>query len=316
MSDELPDAPPVLTTGEDTEVGDGRTKRSWLRRAGVPLVALLLGGVLGGVVTDDSEQVTELETTVAARTDDVDSLEDDLDALESERERTEQELSDTESELRSTAADLDEMTEQYETAQAEVEALRLKYDPQIRAEAQQAHDAALYVGCQAAIADGSPDYSSLAGLHFDASWGGVLGVDRSDFASAIEGCAAPELAKSFRERCGATPDVELIQKDPDQHVGECYVFIVDVVQFDQATGPCGFRGAWDTTVHDWSYKYRGENGIFDAKEPCDFLAPVGPDDVIRVWATVTGGISYSTTIGGTAHGVGFEVGDAQLVVDN
>ncbi len=167
--------------------------------------------------------------------------------------------------------------------------------------------------CRRRIADSN---ASLARKHFDPSWGDVLGMEPDTFAADIEGCAAPELAKSFHERCSGTPDVEWIQKDPDQHVGECYVFVVDVTQFDQATGPCGFRGHWDTGVKDYSFKYRGENAILEADEPCDFLTPVGPDDVVRVWAEVTGGINYSTTIGGTAHGVGFDVGDAQLLVDN
>jgi hypothetical protein len=89
----------------------------------------------------------------------------------------------------------------------------------------------------------------------------------------------------------------LIAKSPDSHVGEHVIVFGYVSQFDSVTGPSSFRASLDGVRHRQTYEY-DTNAILVGRST-DQLANVVVNDQFRAEVTITGSLSYSTTMGGT-----------------
>lgn len=307
----------------NTEAPAARPKRND-RRAFV-LITLVIVALLGGLAVNNYatnqrtlDNLADARATVTALEHDKAELTTTLTGVTTERDRLVDQLDETTAALleavdtaESLASERDDALREAETAQAQTVALREQYDPAIKAERQAAHDAGIAADCDASVTAGAVRTPS-----WDDDFETLDGVTRATYETAVDACAAPVIAQGVRGRCTDPVDVEQVVRDPDAFTGDCVELVVDVVQFDQATGPCGFRAYFDTTAHRWSHDYKGDNGIFVAADPCPFLTPVGVDDVVRVWAEIRGELSYSTTMGGTSHAVSFHVVDAELITDN
>ena len=150
---------------------------------------------------------------------------------------------------------------------------------------------------------------------YEAAWRPHAG--RSDFIEDVRGCAEAERSSRRANECGGEPPVELLNRDPEQFTGQCFTVVMVIIQFDQGTGPCAFRAAFDTRPREYSFEYLGENSLVSFAAPCPELDPVGTDDVLRMPAVVLGGIDYETTMGGQATAVQFApVAGFELVQDN
>lgn len=81
-----------------------------------------------------------------------------------------------------------------------------------------------------------------------------------------------------------------------------------VTQFDSATGPCTFRA---DLSHAQAGKYDYEhNSMFTAGDglfSCDVLDDIVAEDIVQITATVTGSLSYDTSIGGSTTVPEFQV---------
>jgi len=91
-----------------------------------------------------------------------------------------------------------------------------------------------------------------------------------------------------------------IVKNPDSHVDENVIIYARITQFDSGTGPCTFRAdVSQALVGKYDYEHNSMfaagDGISDCKELDDFVA----DDLVKITATVTGSLTYDTTIGGS-----------------
>jgi hypothetical protein len=123
-------------------------------------------------------------------------------------------------------------------------------------------------------------------------------VDSKDaFVNQIAECTGPQRAARVEQECTDSPDVQLLLRDPDRLLGECFTLTVLVTQFDATTGACAFRGAFDTVAHEYSFEYVGDNAIFSALEPCPFLDDVYNDTVVDMRVVGYGATSYETTLG-------------------
>lgn len=180
----------------------------------------------------------------------------------------------------------------------------------LAAERQAGAEAACAEAVNAPLGAEATGFGSYADRAWDPDWSAV--GPRADFDRQVVDCAAPQRAVRYETECG-TPNVGLVQRDPDSHAGECVTMHALVSQFDQATGLCGFRAWWDDDQHTYNFDYEGENAIVTTTEPCPALDAVGVDDVVRLRAVILGGVDYETTTGGTAHGVQFWAYSAEVV---
>jgi hypothetical protein len=130
---------------------------------------------------------------------------------------------------------------------------------------------------------------------------------REAFVAQVTECAAPQVAQRVETECADSPDVRLLARDPDSLLGECYTLVVRVLQFDAATGPCAFRGAFDVTVHEYGFEYVGDNAVFTTEEPCPFLDGIYADSVATMRVLVLGATTYETQIGGSTTAPNFLV---------
>jgi hypothetical protein len=116
---------------------------------------------------------------------------------------------------------------------------------------------------------------------------------------------------------GAQPvDVDAIVKNPDAVTGQTFVMVVNITQFDAATGACAFRGYWDNEPREYSYEYAGDNAYFtsgDGYTNCPVLDGIDQNDTIRVWATSLGSLSYDTQVGGNTTVPSFDVLRAEVL---
>lgn len=139
----------------------------------------------------------------------------------------------------------------------------------------------------------------------------------ADKAAADAQAAADAKAAAERELASAqTPNVDAIVKNPDKFKGQTFVFVVDITQYDAATGSCAFRGLWDTSYHQYNFDYKGDNAIFssgDASKDCPVLDNIDENDIVKVWAKSTGSFSYDTQIGGNTTVPSFNVLKAELL---
>jgi len=112
------------------------------------------------------------------------------------------------------------------------------------------------------------------------------------------------------------PDIDAIIKDPDAVEGQVFLIVVEILQYDAATGPCAFRGYWDTRQREYNFEYEGDNALFsagDAVSECPALGGIDQEDVVRVWARSTGSFAYDTQIGGNTTAPSFHILKAELI---
>lgn len=187
------------------------------------------------------------------------------------------------------------------------EVLRGEYDAQVETSCGLAAAASLAIDDETAAA--------LNGSDYDRRW--EPHAPESRFREDVAYCAHHRREERRITECREQPDVELLARDPDRFVNDCYTLVFNITQFDQATGRCGFRARFDTTMREWNFEYKGDNSIVLYDDPCPQLDPIGVDDVIRTRAVVLGGLTYDTAIGGSATAVQFiPVGDPEMLQDN
>lgn len=147
---------------------------------------------------------------------------------------------------------------------------------------------------------------------FDNRWAGLS--DPSKLIAAAQTCID---TKNQQAIDGAQPvNVDVIVKDPDSVTGVTFVMVVEITQFDGATGACNFRGVWDNQPQEYSFDYAGDNAFFtsgDGSSYCPVLDGIDQNDVIRVWGKSLGSYSYDTQIGGNTTVPSFNVLRAEVI---
>lgn len=142
-------------------------------------------------------------------------------------------------------------------------------------------------------------------------------ASRDQFVEEVEACAGPQREARLGAECSAEAPVELLNRDPEQFIGQCFTVVALIIQYDQNTGPCSFRASFDSRPREYNFEYLGDNAFFAFDEPCPDLNPVGVDDVLEVRAVVLGGIDYETTMGGSTTAVHFSpIGGIEVLQDN
>lgn len=150
--------------------------------------------------------------------------------------------------------------------------------------------------------DGTPD--RWDGEPDDPTWN--AGAPRREPANE----PAPEPANPADYAVISERDWALITKDPDAHIGEKIVLFAQVTQFDSATGTDTFRAnAAVDQLEYWSLD--GTNTIFVGDE--ELLGPVVQGDIVKVYATVLGSLSYETQIGGNTTVPSIAVGLIEVI---
>lgn len=193
------------------------------------------------------------------------------------------------------------------TTTVDREVLRAAYDAQVAASCETV--------AQASLAESDAALAQQERAHYDDEW--TPHAPESRFLQDVDYCGHQRREQRRAAECGKRPEVELLARDPDQFAGQCFTVVMDIVQFDQGTGKCSFRARFDTVAHEWNFEYKGDNSVISYPEPCPQLDPLGADDVIRTRAVVVGGLTYDTTIGGSATAVQFvPVGDPEILADN
>lgn len=95
-------------------------------------------------------------------------------------------------------------------------------------------------------------------------------------------------------------DWQLIEKDPDSHIGEKYVIYGRVTQADASTGTEGFRA--DTSGEPQASWYDYDINTIVAADP-EIVKTVVTDDLVTMYVMVGGSYSYDTQIGGSTTAV-------------
>lgn len=125
-------------------------------------------------------------------------------------------IENLEGELNASQSSAAAMASERDDALAEVERIRLKYDPEIRAELQAEYDAALARACTAAKEDVDAAITSL--VDYDDRWE-PIGTS-GELNQAVADCAAGERAKTAAQRQAdrlaacQTVDVDAMVKNP------------------------------------------------------------------------------------------------------
>ena len=115
----------------------------------------------------------------------------------------------------------------------------------------------------------------------------------------------PDLYQEVAKR-----DYALVMRSPDDHVGETYVIYGVVTQFDAATGLDAFRADTSHAPQDNWYDYE-YNTILVGDE--ELFANVVQDDIVKMWVTCAGSITYDTQIGGSTTVPAFRVDKIELI---
>jgi len=98
-----------------------------------------------------------------------------------------------------------------------------------------------------------------------------------------------------------------IIKNPDAYVGTRAILYGKVVQFDVNTGSCAFRMNTGPAQTRYSFDYNQNTYVEAGANDCKLLGPIVQDDHLRIWVTVTGSRTYSTTIGGSATALELDI---------
>jgi hypothetical protein len=199
---------------------------------------------------------------------------------------------------------------------------------EVRAAAKADYDAAVARDCEQVNAAITPENLTPP---ITVSWDEkfrVLGADPGQMLRAVRSCTAPRMDQVKAEAAAAEAqrqaeaaaaaaaaeeaaiaaagpiDVDSIVKNPDAVKGQVYRVVANISQFDAATGPCNFRGAWDRTAQDYSFEYDGDNAMFSsgpsvsATADCPIFGGIDQDDTVSLIVRVQGSYSYGTQIGG------------------
>jgi hypothetical protein len=171
-----------------------------------------------------------------------------------------------------------------------------------------AMDAEADRACKEAQATGEPPQ-----VRYSPSWSRT-GTSSAELQFMVAACVQQAIDAQL---AGAGPiDVDGVTKNPDAYTGQVFVIVVEISQFDAATGPCSFRAYWDNADHQYTFDYAGDNAYFssgDGDSSCPILDGIDQEDVVRVWVRSTGSLSYETTLGGSTTVPSFEVLKAELI---
>lgn len=103
-------------------------------------------------------------------------------------------------------------------------------------------------------------------------------------------------------------ELDQIVKNPDSHIGENVIFYARITQFDSGTGPCMFRAELSNVlVGKYDYEHNALFAAGDGVSECAELDDYVAEDLVKVTATVTGSLTYDTTIGGSTTVPKFQV---------
>lgn len=187
-------------------------------------------------------------------------------------------------------------------------------DPQqIITEYNSARDIACESAAGAALTVNNATAAAQTASYYQSDWSSYR--SQQQFIADVGACSGPARQDRLAAECDDAPQIDLLNRNPDAAAGECVTVVFAIVQFDQGTGPCAFRGQFDTSQHEYSFDYRGDNAIVNFVTPCPQLDVVGQDDVLRMRVLIEGGLTYDTTLGGTATAVEFSsVGEAGVTI--
>lgn len=147
-------------------------------------------------------------------------------------------------------------------------------------------------------------------IDYNSNWA-QIGVDASGVHSLAQNCANDARSAAID---GAAPvSADAVVRDPNSVKGQFFVLVADIAQFDAATGPCTFRGAWGNQPHEYSFEYDGDNAVFSAPQPCPVLDGIDQNDVVRLWVEGAGSLTYDTQIGGSTTVPSFTVLRAEII---
>ncbi len=269
------------------------------RLTAVVAAFVVLAGIAGAVTPDDTNEVAGVDAGELAGSDDGavpgtddEDLDDDDDV----------DVATTTTRPRTTTT-----RPATTTTTVNPEVLRAEYDAQVAASCETIAAASLFEN----------DWLLAQGerTSYDDRW--EAHAPESRFLQDVEYCGTQRREERRANECGARPEVELMSRNPDQFAGQCFTVVMLITQFDQGTGPCAFRGYFDTVMREYNFEYKGDNSIIAYPDPCPQLDPLGADDVIRTRVVVVGGLTYDTTIGGSATAVQFvPVGDPEILQNN
>jgi hypothetical protein len=312
------------------DFGEGAiVKRAWWA---IGSVCLLVGcGASDPLESDEYRTLSRERDDLRTEAEDLqvqaDDLRTEIDALREEAATAAAVLEDERDEAitaRDAArAERDAAEAERDGALAEGAALRLQFDPQIRAGLQAGVDAEVVRACQAAIADPAAEIAGL--VQYDVAWEPV--ASEQTLIDSVNGCAAPERAKSAEQRemerlaACQTIEVDAVVRNPAAYEGTCVVLFASIVQFDTNTGPCSFHANIAAEFHDRSYEYdeRSTFGYDDSElvsslnATCPQLDGVDVDDFVKLWVTGLGSFDYSTSIGGSNTVPSFRIERVELV---
>jgi len=234
---------------------------------------------------------------------------------ESERLRADEaeELAAAKTENNRVAALLSASERDLAAAEERASELESKYDTEIRAEAQNLWEVEVERAC-AEAGDGVLAVSNFVRYTDQLK---PIGTEK-ELVELVTECAEPIRSRSEAQRLDAdceqgSPDQ--VTRDPSALAGTCYVVYLIPWQWDSRTGKCNFLANWEgTNLGTRRFDYDGD-GIFRAPdEVCDRdLSDADQQDLLKVWATLTGSYRYDTAAGGTNEIPDFTIQKAELV---
>jgi hypothetical protein len=285
------------------------------------LLALIIVGTLvaascGGSSTTDSEygavvaerdatlnDLAAAEQALVSSESDVEALTAEVESLTEGSERLESEVDASAAVAADAGARADAAIAEAADAREETEALKVRFDPEIRAALESEIAAEIVRACGQAKEEYDRSVSTIVG--WSEGWASV--TTREALIAEVDECSAAERSKGEEQResdrlaaCESV-DVDALEKNPDKYRGECIHMWVLVVQYDSATGICTFRGEMASRKTSRWYEYDGNAMFSGSTDPvCPELDDIDNDDFVEMWASGNGTLSYDTTAGGTA----------------
>ena len=265
-------------------------------------------------------------TTMSLRNDAMERLraaQSTISGLEEELAASDEEVVRLESLLDQASGDLAAAEREVVSRDEEIEELREAYDPIMRQEWEDEVDEEIERACALAEDDVDADVVDL--VDYDADWEPVAELD--DVVDAVAACAEEERSRTEEEREEArlaaceSVDRGQLERDPSAYEGECLHMFARIVQFDSNTGPCAFHARisaqQESRVFDYdvrsAFGYGPVPELTSLFDDCPDLDGVSNNDIVEVWATGLGPLSYSTTIGGSASVPAFDIEKVELV---
>ena len=295
----------------------------WAATGGLALLAAVGFAQAFSVQAASGEAERAAEAELAGLQSELDDAHATVVELEAQTEELEDALATAEGEARRNADGRNRAEQEAAALEEEIAELTERYDPQIRAELEDAVDAEITRACQAAEEDIDADITDL--VDYDAAWDPV--TDQDSIVEAVTDCASEERSRTAEEREQArladceTIDRGQVERNPDAFEGDCLHMFARIVQFDSATGPCSFhaRVAAEHASSLGGYDVRSAFGYEDSPllstlvQDCPDLDGVSNNDIVEVWATGLGSYSYDTAIGGSSVVPSFKIDTVELV---